>query len=65
MQLVHQVRRFAVGKGGDGISKAGVAAGEQLGGDVDGIGLAAGTVEGRDLLALVWGQGQMLGGLRK
>ena len=33
-------RRFAVGKSGDGISKAGVGAGERLGGDVNGTGLA-------------------------
>ena len=39
LELVHQVRRFAVGKSGDGISKAGVGAGERLGGDVDGTGL--------------------------
>ena len=30
----------------DGISKAGVGAGERLGGDVDGTSLAAGTVAG-------------------
>ena len=33
LELVHQVGRFALGKGGDGISKAGVWAGERLGGD--------------------------------
>ena len=51
LELVHQVRRFAVGKGGDGISKAGVGAGERLGGDVVETSLAAGTVAGRDPLA--------------
>jgi hypothetical protein len=47
LKLVHQVRRFAVGKDGDGITKAGDWAGEQLGGNVDGTGLAAGTVTGK------------------
>ena len=42
MELVHHFGRFAVGKGDDGISKAG----ERLGGDVDGTGLAVGTVGG-------------------
>ena len=46
MELVHQVRRYAVGKGGDGISKTCVGAGERLGRDVDGTHLAAGTVAG-------------------
>ena len=46
LELVHQVKRFAVGKGGDGISKACVGAGERLGGAVDGTGLAASTVAG-------------------
>ena len=46
MELVHQVRRFAVSKGDDGISKVGVGTGDRLGGDVDGTGLAACTVEG-------------------
>ena len=32
MELVHKFGRFAVSKGGDGISKAGVGAGERLGG---------------------------------
>ena len=40
--MVHQFGGFAVSKGGDGISKAGVGAG----GDVDGTCLAAGTVAG-------------------
>ena len=40
MELVYQVGGFAVGKGGDGISEAGVGAGERLGGDVDGACLA-------------------------
>ena len=44
LELVYQVRGFAVGKGGDGIS--GVGAGERLGGDVDGTHLAEGTVAG-------------------
>ena len=44
--MVHQVRRFSVGKGGDGISKASVGAGERLSGDVDGTGLAVGKVAG-------------------
>ena len=48
MELVCEVRRFAVSKGGDGISKAGVGAGERLGGDVDGTGLAVGRVEGKE-----------------
>ena len=52
LKLVHQVRRFAVGKGGDGISKASVGAGEQLGGDMDGTGLAAGTVAGEGFLII-------------
>ena len=39
LELVHQVIRFAVSKGGDGISKAGVGAGERFGGDVDGTGM--------------------------
>ena len=46
LELVYQVGGFAVGKGGDGISKAGVRANEPLGGDVDGTCLAAGTVVG-------------------
>ena len=46
MELVYQVGGFAVGKGGDGISEAGVGAGERLGGDVDGTCLSAGTVVG-------------------
>ena len=46
LELVYQVGGFAVGKGGDGISEAGVGAGKRLGGDVDGTHLAAGTVAG-------------------
>ena len=46
MELVHQVRRFAVGKDGDGISKASVGDGERLGGDVDGTSFAVITVAG-------------------
>ena len=69
MELVQKVGRFAIGKGGDGISKAGVGTSERLGGDVDGTCLAAGTIQGRDPLAVVGGQGwricQKLGGLRK
>ena len=44
MELVYQVRGFAVGNGGDGISEAGVGAGERLSMDVDGTRHAAGTV---------------------
>ena len=47
LELVYQVGGFAVGKGGDGISEAGVGAGERLGGDVVGTCLAAGTVAGK------------------
>ena len=46
LELVYQVGGFAAGKGDDGISEAGVRAGERLGGDVDGTCLAAGTVAG-------------------
>ena len=46
MELVYEVGGFAVGKGGEGISEAGVGAGERLGRDVDGTSLAANTVEG-------------------
>ena len=46
LELVYKVGRFAVGKGGDGISKAGVRASERLGGDVDGTCLTAGMVAG-------------------
>ena len=46
LELVYQVGGFAVSKGGDGISEAGVGAGERLGGDVDGTCLAAGMVAG-------------------
>ena len=57
-------------KGGDGISKAGVGAGERLGGDVDGTRLAAGTVAGEGSTCSdggargrrIW---RKLGGLRK
>ena len=35
LELVYKVGGFAVGKGGDGISKAGVGTGERLGGDVE------------------------------
>ena len=65
MELVQQVRRFAVSKGGDGISKAG----EQLGGDVDGTGLAVSTVAGEG--STCGGEGTRVedlaevGGLRK
>ena len=34
LELVYQVGGFAFGKGGDGISEAGVGTGERLGGDV-------------------------------
>ena len=47
LESVHQIRRFAVCKGGDGISKAGVGVGERFGGDVDGTGLAADMVAGK------------------
>ena len=46
LELVYEVGGFAVGKGGDGISEAGVGAGERLGRNVDGTRLAAGTVAG-------------------
>ena len=46
MELVHKVGRFAVGEGGDEISKAGVGAVERLGGDVDGTSLGAVKVAG-------------------
>ena len=46
LELVYKVRWFAVGKGGDGISEAGVGAGEQLGRNVDGTSLAEGMVAG-------------------
>ena len=46
LELVHKVGWFAVGRGGDEISMAGVGASEWLGGDVDGTSLAAGTVAG-------------------
>ena len=46
MELVHKVGRFAVRKGGDGVSMAGVGAGKRLGGDVDGTSLAMGRVAG-------------------
>ena len=48
LELVYQVRGFAVDKGGDRISEAGVGAGEQLGGDVDGTGVAVGMVAGEE-----------------
>ena len=44
--MIYKVGGFAVGKGGDGMSEAGVGAGERLGRDVDGTRLAAGTVAG-------------------
>ena len=44
LELVYEVGGFSVSKGGDGISEAGVGAGERLGGDVDGTCLAAGMV---------------------
>jgi hypothetical protein len=40
LELVYQVGGFAICKSGDGISEAGVGAGERLGGDVDGTHLA-------------------------
>ena len=46
LELVCGVGGFAVGKGDNGISEAGVGAGERLGRDVDGTSLAAGTVAG-------------------
>jgi hypothetical protein len=46
LELVYKVGGFAVDRGGDGISEAGVGAGEQLGRNVDGTCLAAGTVTG-------------------
>ena len=35
LELVYEVGGFTVGKGGEGISEAGVGAGERLGRDVD------------------------------
>ena len=46
LELVYKVGGFVVNKGGDGISEAGVGAGERLGRDVDGTRLAAGMVAG-------------------
>ena len=46
LKLVYKVGGFAVGKGGDGISEAGVAAGERLGRDVNGTSFAVGMVAG-------------------
>ena len=46
LELIYNVGMFAVDKGGDGISEAGVGAGERLCGNVDGTRLAAGTVAG-------------------
>jgi len=44
--LIYKVGGFAVDKGGDGMSEAGVGAGERLGRDVDGTRLAADTGTG-------------------
>ena len=69
LELVYQVGRFAVGKGGDGISEAGVGGGERLGGDVDGTCLAAGTFAGEGSTGRGGGLGRRiwrkLGALRK
>ena len=46
LELEYQVEGLAVDKGGDGISEAGVGAGERLCGNVDGTRLAVGTVAG-------------------
>ena len=60
-ELVNKVGRFAVGKGGDGISKVSVGASERLGGDVDGTSLAGeestcggGGRRAEDLAILHW-----------
>ena len=52
MELVYKVGGFAVSKGGDGISEAGVGDDERLGRDVDGTHLAAGTVAGEGSIAV-------------